>query len=84
MRSGTNPSGKYEYRGFEIEYTVEEDPQDKKSFLAKAIARCNKDNQEFSEAFQTTYSSKKGAESEIKTMVQGYIDDEWNTFNQTH
>jgi hypothetical protein len=73
----------YVYRGFKLSYHVE--PAGESSNLYKAdghAVRPAKRNRTSPQKFHTEHPTKKGAENEIKRLLEEYIDFEWHEFRQ--
>lgn len=68
----------YEYRKFNIIYDVQKDshqPLYEATGYASCLANSNSDRT--LKKFHTTFSTLKGAEHEIKKIIENYIDFEW-------
>lgn len=68
----------YEYRKFSINYDVQKD-QNTPLYEATGYVSCiaNPDQSQPPKKFHTTFSTKQGAEEEIKKIIENYIDFEW-------
>ncbi|CEK12053.1 hypothetical protein [Legionella hackeliae] len=72
----------YTYKGFKVIYQV--DSSDAAPNLYKAdgyvVRATDNRNSTSPQKFHTEYPTKKGAETEIKKLLEDYIDFEWQEF----
>lgn len=70
---------RYTYKGFTIYYDIM--PTDNNLYQAEGYVCFSKENnQETSKKFHTEHSDEQEIESEIKRLLENYIDFEWNEF----
>lgn len=74
----------YTYKDFKINVSISPDPQDKSFYQANGKALCLLPSNETNEpkVFKTEALTEKGAEQQIKKMIEEYIDFEWLEFER--
>jgi hypothetical protein len=72
----------YVYREFKIQYDIKLEKNYINLYKAQGYAQClkNKRNSDPKINFTTEFPTLKGAQEEIKKIIQDYIDFEWDQF----
>lgn len=79
----------YNYKNFKIFYNVELDKRNK-NYTADGYVTCslkrakNRAKAILSRKFHTEDTTKTGVQHQIKRLIEGYIDFEWQEFYEMH
>ncbi|KTD15983.1 Uncharacterised protein [Legionella lansingensis] len=75
----------YVYKGFKVTYNVISSSEDPKLYKADGyVVRSTARGGSPPQKFHTEYPTKKGAQNEIKKLLEDYIDFEWEEFYEMH
>lgn len=76
----------YNYKNFQIYYHIELDKRSTRLYTADGyiVNSLDKKNPMLARRFHTEHSSKRGAVTEIKRLIENYIDFEWEEFYEVH
>ncbi len=72
----------YVYKGFKVVYKVEASEQNSNLYKADGQVLTSSEHKEpiLAQKFHTEYPSKLGAQTQIRKLVEDYIDFEWKKF----
>lgn len=77
----------YVYKGFKVSYNIELDKTSGHLFKANGYAECLVGKEQSTQPprkFHTEYSTLVGVQTQIKKLVEDYIDFEWEEFKKMH
>lgn len=75
----------YNYKDFKISFNVELDKRKNNLYIADGyICPLNDTNPSLHRKFHTEHSNKAAAKTEIKKLIENYIDFEWQEFYEIH
>lgn len=76
----------YTYKGFQVTYQVKSSDIDPNLYKADGyVVRATEfQNRLAQQKFHTEHPTKKGAQHEIKKLLEDYIDFEWQEFYEMH
>ena len=73
----------YLYKGFKVFYTIKPTDKNKNLYIADGhVLCCMHPTHSEPRKFHTEYPSKAGVETEIKKMLEDYIDFEWHEYHE--
>lgn len=76
----------YDYKNFKIHYNICSDKSKKNLYIADGYISNPSEHTDSASAkrFHTEYTTKTGVQSEIKKLIENYIDFEWKEFYEMH